>query len=71
MRVSASPSRGYASTTTLRLNRLLFEPQEVTVEGDACVAVLPPKDHRAAHVRDILKSQDGDTLRVGVLDAGR
>jgi hypothetical protein len=50
---------------------LLFEPHEVTVEGDACVAVLPLKDHRAAHVRDILKSQDGDTLRVGVLDAGR
>ena len=40
-------------------------------DGPGKIAVfLPAEDGRAKHVKKILKSDDGKTLRVGVVDAG-
>ena len=53
------------------LNRLLLDPWEVQQESPNKIAVvLPADDKRVMHVRNILKSTDGKTLRIGVVDAG-
>jgi hypothetical protein len=53
------------------LNRLLIDPWEVRDDGSGKIAiVLPADDGRVKHVRKILKSEDGNTLRIGVVDAG-
>jgi hypothetical protein len=53
------------------LNRLLIDPWEVRGDGSGKIAiVLPAEDGRVKHVRKILKSEDGNTLRIGVVDAG-
>ena len=63
---------GSSSLIHLRcLNRLLVDPWEVQEDGPGKIAVfLPAEDGRAKHVKKILKSEDGKTLRVGVVDAG-
>ncbi|CAK0853340.1 unnamed protein product, partial [Prorocentrum cordatum] len=56
---------------SLALNRLLLERHELL--PGACGgrrAVLPLADPRASHVARVLRLQDGDTVRVGVLDGG-
>ena len=53
------------------LNRLIFDPWEVQDDGPGKLAVvLPPHDARVQHVKKIIKSQEGKTLRIGVVDAG-
>lgn len=47
------PRRGYAATGALRLNRLLFEPGEVSVVADRGRVSLPWGDPRAVHVREV------------------
>ncbi|MAY36917.1 MAG: 16S rRNA (uracil(1498)-N(3))-methyltransferase [Spongiibacteraceae bacterium] len=44
------------------MNLLLLEPGEVTPEGTALLC-----DHRHHHLRKVLGSQPGDTLKVGLL----
>ncbi|HET98540.1 MAG TPA: 16S rRNA (uracil(1498)-N(3))-methyltransferase, partial [Desulfurivibrio alkaliphilus] len=44
------------------MNIILIHPGEA--EGDRVIL----RDHRARHIRRILKSKTGDTLRVGLLD---
>ncbi|WP_372799273.1 16S rRNA (uracil(1498)-N(3))-methyltransferase [Litorivivens sp.] len=44
------------------MNLLLLEPGEVTPEGTA-----PLRDRRHRHLREVLASQPGDTLKVGLL----
>jgi len=48
------------------VNRILLAPGELREDG---LAVL--QDRRAAHIRRVLGSQPGDTLRVGLLDGPR
>ena len=45
------------------MNLLLFEPRELSPDGDATVT-----GGRAAHLRDVLKVGPGAQVRVGVLD---
>lgn len=50
--------RPFHGSTALGLNRLLFEPEEVTVDGpDCCSVVLPAEDPRAVHVRKVSASR--------------
>jgi len=45
------------------VNLILLHPGEVDERGRARV-----RDHRAGHIRDVLRAQRGDTLRVGLVD---
>ena len=45
------------------MNRILFESQEIQPDGTVTFA-----DGRAVHVRDVLKSKAGDTLKIGVIN---
>ena len=45
------------------MNRILFERDEVSSDG-----LVRLSDHRADHIRKVLRSRVGDALRVGVLD---
>ncbi|CAM9214074.1 unnamed protein product [Scytosiphon promiscuus] len=54
------------------LNRIMLEPSEVCDgEEGKLSATLPAVDSRAAHVRAVLKLEDGESVRVGVVNAGR
>ena len=48
------------------MNRILLAPDELREDGRAVL-----RDRRAAHIRRVLGSQPGDSLRVGVLDGPR
>lgn len=51
--------------------RIMLEPCEV-IEGEEGLSVtLPAADSRTAHVRGVLKGESGESLRVGVVNAGR
>jgi RsmE family RNA methyltransferase len=45
------------------MNLILLHPGEVDAHGRARVT-----DHRAGHIRDVLRAQPGDGLRVGLVD---
>lgn len=64
----AMPSH-FASPKTFRV---MLEPSEV-VEGEegGLSVTLPAADSRTAHVRGVLKGENGECLRVGVVNAGR
>ena len=47
------------------MNLLLFEPGEIHSDGTAVVA-----DARARHLREVLRVQPGQDVRVGVVDGG-
>ncbi|CAM9944393.1 unnamed protein product, partial [Hapterophycus canaliculatus] len=53
-------------------DRIILEPSEVC-EGEEgkLTAFLPAIDSRTAHVRAVLKLEDGESVRVGVVNAGR
>ena len=74
LRTAVVRSLRVCSTSLLHvrcLNRLLVDPWEVQEDGPGKIAVvLPPDDGRVKHVKKILKSDDGNTLRIGVVDAG-
>mmetsp|Transcript_9402 Transcript_9402/g.14177 ORF Transcript_9402/g.14177 Transcript_9402/m.14177 type:complete len:111 (+) Transcript_9402:36-368(+) len=53
------------------LNRIMFEPWEVVVENRKCYCKLNSSDKRFEHLKKILKVNDGDAIRVGIVDAGR
>eukprot|EP00466_Bigelowiella_natans_P013657 jgi/Bigna1/79552/fgenesh1_pg.63_\ len=60
------------------LNRLLFESDEINIDDDEGGAAgtsyfvdLPMDDYRAVHVKDILGTESGEEVRVGVVDAGK
>lgn len=50
----------------------MLEPSEV-VRGEEgkLSATLPAADSRTAHVRGVLKVENGESVRVGVVNAGR
>ena len=53
------------------LNRLMFEREDVVPMGEGGARiVLGESDPRTKHVRKIIKTPDGSTLRVGVVDHG-
>lgn len=53
--------------TTVALNRVLFERNEIDGDGDV---ILTAADHRATHVRNILRIPDsGGSIRTGVVDS--
>ena len=45
------------------MNLLLIKPEEIQTDNSVIL-----KDRRHVHIRDILKSQAGDSLRIGVLN---
>jgi 16S rRNA (uracil1498-N3)-methyltransferase len=45
------------------MNLILLEPDEIRADGTAILA-----GHRARHVREVLKTAPGGTIRVGVVD---
>lgn len=49
----------------------MLEPSEVDRDEDGRLfAALSATDGRTAHVRSVLKGNDGQSVRVGVVDAG-
>lgn len=48
------------------MNRILFEKNEVPHVGNHLI--LPSQDRRGAHIRKVLHSKPGDSLRVGIID---
>ncbi len=48
------------------MNRILFESSEAGPPGG--LVFLPASDRRARHIREVLRPQAGDKLRVGILD---
>ena len=63
-------ARAFRASLVVCLNRLLLERSELVDAGGRLVARLPAADARAAHVRDILGTESGATVRAGILDAG-
>ncbi|EKX30981.1 hypothetical protein GUITHDRAFT_122815 [Guillardia theta CCMP2712] len=54
------------------LNRLLFEPEEVVPSSQSsCLLYLAKSDKRVTHIKKILKLENGQSLRIGVVDAGK
>lgn len=50
----------------------MVEPSEVVKDDQGSLsATLPASDARTAHVRGVLKVENGESLRVGVVNAGR
>lgn len=50
----------------------MIEPSEVVEDDQGSLsATLPASDARTAHVRGVLKVENGESLRVGVVNAGR
>ncbi len=45
------------------MNLILFEPQEIDEDGRATI-----RDHRAAHIRDVLQAHPGEIVRAGIVD---
>ena len=63
--------RGIPAVPRRNLNRLLVEPGECSSDSNGrVVARLPRDDPRSQHVRDVLRSANGDTVRAGILDGG-
>lgn len=54
------------------LNRILFEPDEVVSaqDEDRLVVRLPPFDPRAKHIERVLKLEEGDPIKCGILHRG-
>ena len=60
-------------STSLNLNRFLFDPSEVDVDGDVDkvpTVTLSKDDYRTVHAAKILGLQNGDCLRAGVVAEG-
>jgi len=78
-RASCNRDRLFHGTTSCRLNRFLFSPEEVTtVEDDSSsdlpnkngtirVITLPKDDYRTVHAAKILGLQNGDSIRAGLV----
>lgn len=49
-----------AARSTDRMNRILFEPEELRVDGTVVLS-----DDRAAHIRQVLRAEAGQTVRTG------
>lgn len=50
----------------------MLEPEEVVKGNEESLSVtLPASDARTAHVRGVLKVENGESVRVGVVNAGR
>ncbi|CAM9341699.1 unnamed protein product [Sphacelaria rigidula] len=53
------------------INRIMLEPSEVVkLEDGFLTARLGAADSRTVHVRKVLKAENGECVRVGVVDAG-
>lgn len=53
-------------------NRIILERFEVVRSAEGRLsATLRAVDSRTAHVRDVLQAEDGEAVRVGVVNAGR
>jgi len=65
--------RHYRATTPLCLNRLLLEESECRVmrPDNTLVADLAATDPRTVHVHKVLRAENGQAVRAGVLDMGR
>ncbi|GAB5357946.1 hypothetical protein AAMO2058_000417600 [Amorphochlora amoebiformis] len=65
-------SCGLRRSVSVRLNRLLLESDEIVVEPKGLgYAVLSLNDTRALHVKEILATNSGGEIRVGVVDGGK
>ena len=53
------------------LNRLLLEREECSSKDGMLSAELEATDPRTQHVAEVLRAENGDSLRAGVLDGGR
>ena len=69
----SSVIRHYRATPVVCLNRLLLEESECRImrPENKLVADLAATDSRAVHVRKVLRAENGQTVRAGVLDMGR
>ena len=65
--------RHYRATPPLCLNRLLLEESECRIirPENKLVADLAATDARTLHVRNMLRAENGQAVRAGVLDMGR
>ena len=65
--------RHYRATPVVCLNRLLLEESECRImkPENKLVPDLDAADPRAVHVRKVLRAENGQTVRAGVLDRGR
>jgi RsmE family RNA methyltransferase len=62
---------GFHSSTVCHLNRFLLDPNELddvdTITDGIPTATLPKDDYRTIHAAKILKLQNGDTIRAGLV----
>lgn len=68
--LSFAPLSTLRPSTGLWLNRVLFESHECCTVNGSLRAAIPPSDHRAKHVREVLRLEHGDGIRLGVLGVG-
>lgn len=67
---SSTQQRLFHGTPTLSLNRFLFDPEEVEhydAVADPPTVVLAKDDYRTVHAATILKVQNGDVIRAGIV----
>ncbi|GFH50931.1 hypothetical protein CTEN210_07407 [Chaetoceros tenuissimus] len=64
-----SPLRQFHSSTSLNLNRFLFDPSEIDTEAKSSspTITLTKNDYRTIHAAKILSLHNGDTLRAGIV----
>ncbi|CAM9161963.1 unnamed protein product [Ectocarpus sp. 4 AP-2014] len=66
------PNAGPRRLVVRCLNRIMLEPSEVVRDEEGNLsATLPAADSRTAHVRGVLKVENGESVRIGVVNAGR
>lgn len=71
MFLTRSPAPTVCASPPFNKERIILEPPEVVRREDGGFsATLSAADSRAVHVRKVLNAEDGDHVRVGVVDAG-
>lgn len=56
--------------TSLYLNRIFANFEECHIKDGSLYLYLNSSDYRASHIRKVLKLQEGDSLKIGVVDVG-
>lgn len=61
----------HTKSTQLWLNRIFVDEEEVRIGSDGIsLATFPATDYRAQHIVKILKLNEGDTLKAGIVNRG-
>lgn len=69
--LTVNTRKEFSSSTSLHLNRVLFDSTECSVSENGEVSVtLAPGDFRGDHIEKILKFKIGDKIRCGILNQG-